>query len=111
MLFASVNRFISQFALDKVQEHMALFNLTARPSLPVLFGSLWDFFVSTSSRKDCGRVRASPLMIQCPLEYQTWRLNTGRLQTANSGPGASEPSGQAAECSYQSFHKATSFPL
>jgi hypothetical protein len=34
MLFASVNGFISQFALDKVQEHMALFNLTARSSLP-----------------------------------------------------------------------------
>src|ERR1700723_1688777 len=36
MLFASVNGFISQFTLDKVQEHMALFNLTARSSLPVL---------------------------------------------------------------------------
>src|ERR1700722_16012514 len=66
MLFASVNGFISQFALDKVQEHMALFNLTARSSLPVLFGSLWDCLVPTSSRKDCGRVRASPLMISMP---------------------------------------------
>ena len=66
MLFASVNGFISQFALDKVQEHMALFNLTARSSLPVLFGSLWDCLVPTSSRKDCGRVRASPLTISMP---------------------------------------------
>jgi hypothetical protein len=39
MLFASVNGFISQFALDKVQEHVALFNLTARSSLPACSGT------------------------------------------------------------------------
>ena len=39
MLFASVNGFISQFAFDKVQEHMTLFNLTARSSLPACSGT------------------------------------------------------------------------
>jgi hypothetical protein len=39
MLFASVNGFISQFVVDKVQEHMALFNLTARSSLPACSGT------------------------------------------------------------------------
>jgi len=39
MLFASVNGFISQFAFDKVQEHMTLFNLTAKSSLPACGGT------------------------------------------------------------------------
>ena len=39
ILFASVNGFISQFVLDKVLEYMALFNLTARSSLPACSGT------------------------------------------------------------------------
>jgi len=44
MLFASVNGFISQFALGSARAHG---NLTARSSLPACSGH-------TSSRKDCG---------------------------------------------------------
>ena len=44
-----------------------------------------------------------------------WNIRRGDLTPvdyiANSGPGASDLPGQAAECSYQSFHEATSFPL
>ena len=54
MLFASVNGFISQFALESARAHG---NLTARSSLPACSGAFWksiDYLVPTSSRKDCG---------------------------------------------------------
>ena len=61
MLFASVNGFISQFALGSARAHGTL---TARSSLPACSGAFWksiDYLVPTSSRKD-----ASPLMIPMP---------------------------------------------
>jgi hypothetical protein len=79
MLFASV-RFISQFALGSARAHG---NLTARSSLPACSGAFWksiDYLVPTSSRKDCG-YEPHRWWFQCPLEYQTWRLNISQLTT------------------------------
>ena len=45
-----------------------------------------------------------------------WNIRRGDLTPVDyrlliQDPEQVKPSGQAAECSYQSFHKATSFPL
>ena len=80
MLFASVNGFISQFALGSARAHGTL---TARSSLPACSGAFWksiDYLVPTSSRKDCG-YEPHRWWFQCPLEYQTWRLNISQLTT------------------------------
>ena len=42
ILFASVNGFISRFALDNVQEHMALFNL----NISIINGSIQDHLMT-----------------------------------------------------------------
>ena len=111
MLFASVNGFISQFALGSARAHGTL---TARSSLPACSGAFWksiDYLVPTSSRKDCG-YEPHRWWFQCPLEYQTWRLNISQLTTDwTRGKCPRRSRAGAGRRMLQSFHKATSSPL